>query len=133
MVLQNTRIVSYRQDRQNPGGFPLAGSRVIQHPQGKYPCRLYAVLNSWPPTMVGIIQKLKKRIGTIMKSAFIVNPAISTEQIQESIYQKMTQARGISGCLLVTNREIDPAARYGIIWALDSLLEEIDNLIHHTV
>jgi hypothetical protein len=68
-----------------------------------------------------------------MKSAFIVNPAVNMEEIQNTIYQKITQARGISGCLLVADREIESAVRYGIMWALDSLLEEIDSPLHYII
>lgn len=66
-----------------------------------------------------------------MKPAFIINPAINMEEIQDAIYQKMTQARSISECLLVTGRELESSALQGVVWALDSLLEEIDHLLNH--
>lgn len=66
-----------------------------------------------------------------MKSAFIINDAMSMDEIKDALYQKITQVRGISSCLLITDKEIEPTARYGIVWAIDSLLEEIDSLIHH--
>jgi len=65
-----------------------------------------------------------------MNHAFIINPVMDVDGLKEAIYQKITQARSISEGLLVSDKEMEPTVRYGIVWTIDSLLEEIDTLVN---
>lgn len=66
-----------------------------------------------------------------MNQPFIINSAIELAEIKDALYQKLTQARSMSACLIEADVELDPITRNGMLLAIDSSLEEIDKLIEY--
>lgn len=63
-----------------------------------------------------------------MKNAFILNPTANTHIIKDSLYEKTAQARAIASCILLVSDQLQGSALHDIIWAIDSYLEQIDQL-----
>lgn len=64
-----------------------------------------------------------------MKNVFIVNPTSTFLALQESIQQKIAQAKAITECLLLNNPELPANVIYDAIWAVNSCIEQVEQLI----
>lgn len=63
-----------------------------------------------------------------MQNAFILNPNLNKFNSQDAIFQRITQVRSIVNCLLIANEEVDYFTRYGVLWSIDCLLEDLNTL-----
>jgi hypothetical protein len=57
-----------------------------------------------------------------------IETSASTLFIKEALYQRVAQVRAITSCLLLAVKDLSPDLLYDAIWAIDSYLEEIDQL-----
>jgi hypothetical protein len=67
-----------------------------------------------------------------MDHIFLLNPSVTSSDIQEAIHKRLTQLRSITNSLLLGNEEITNSASYGAVWAIDSLLDELRVLCEKT-
>lgn len=63
-----------------------------------------------------------------MENAFIINSSVGPFTLREALHQKTAQVRAITGCLLMLNHELPTDMLYHVLWAVDSYLEQIDQL-----
>lgn len=64
-----------------------------------------------------------------MENVFIVNPTSTFLALQESIQQKVAQAKAITECLLLGHHELPPGVIYDAIWAVNSCIEQVEQLV----
>ncbi len=66
-----------------------------------------------------------------MDNTFILNTSIDSLGIKDAIHERLTKAQAITSCLLANcgeEAELPYMCIYGVIWAVDSYLEELDCL-----
>lgn len=67
-----------------------------------------------------------------MDNTFILNPSVNTMDIKDAIDERLTKAQAITSCLLANNggsSELPYSEIYAVVWAVDSLLEELQQLL----
>lgn len=66
-----------------------------------------------------------------MNNTFILNPSIDTLGIKDAINERLTKAQAITSCLLANQcgqTELPYRSIYGVVWMIDALLEELEQL-----
>ena len=66
-----------------------------------------------------------------MDNHLILNQSITSFDIQDEIHERLTKAQAITSCLLANQGgevEIPYRSIYGVVWTVDGLLEELEQL-----
>ena len=67
-----------------------------------------------------------------MNNTFIINQSITSLGIKDAIIERLTKAQAITSCLLANQggeSELPYRSIYGVVWAVDGLLGELDELL----
>ena len=66
-----------------------------------------------------------------MNKTFVLNPSLSSHDINDAIQERISKSQAITTCLLAADNLFDPNRNclYGVIWTLDSYLNELEILV----